>query len=638
MSLALSHSRLRFSSLALTVAFLLVAEARADPLTVPLPAGAVCRLGTPRLWAPGPIGGLAFSPDGKALAIRCGETALRLWDLSDGKLRTMAAPTQHCVHCMAFSPDGLTLASGDSDAMIQFREAAGGQVYRTLQGHAGTVTALAFAPDGRTLASAGADRTVILWSDRGTLRRRFEGHLRDVTCLAFTPDGRELVSGGEDGTIRLWNLAAGSERLKLSAASTGVQALVLTPDGKGLIAEGDGHVLRLWDPSSGREVRQFRGHSGVILALAITRGGETLASGSADGTIRLWEVASGTEKILCRSDKTAVSALAFAPDGKTLAAGYQDHVVNLWRLEKGGWKDQMVGQRAPVDGVAFSADGREVITRAGEESLRWDAATGRLLGTAKEKPPVQVVVEARSPDGKIVLTQGETGAVLCREAATGEKIFELRGHNAPLTSLAFSADGRAFVSGGADTAAVVWDLMACLPSVAPRHRGPWMKDLDLLWGELEKEGESAYQALRLLSAMPDKAFPFLKGKVPYLSEARRLRKLVADLDDDAFAVREAASRELAKLGPAAEVVLRQALRETSSVEVRRRAQVLLKGIEEVDETVVLCWRRAIWMLELNGSPEARRVLEAAASGTLGDKVRLDARSALDRLDKREKGR
>jgi WD40 repeat protein len=571
------------------------------------------------------------------LAICSGEPSVRLWDMAAGKLRTITATREHVVHCLVFSPDGLLLGSGDTDATIELREMAGGEVYRKLRGHAGTVRALAFAPDGRSLASAGEDRTAILWSDRGTLRRRFEGHRGDITCLAFTSDGRGLVSGSEDGTIRIWDVAAGTERLKLSAAGAGVQVLVLTPDGKGLVAEGSDHDLCLWDPSTGRELRRFRGHSGVILALAITRSGETLASSSTDGTIRLWDSAARKGRILCRLEKMAATALAFAPDGKTLASGCRDHLVNLWRLEKGEkTEERMIGHRAPVDGVAFSTDGREVFTRAGEEALRWDAATGRLLERAKEKPQMQEAVEARSPDGKIVLTPGEVGVVLGREAATGDTIFELHGHAAPVTSLAFAADGRAFVSGSADTSAVVWDLMECLPSVVPRHRGPWMKDLDLLWGELEKDGESAYQALRLLSAMPDKAFPFLKGKIPHLAEVRRLRKLVAGLDDDAFRVREAASRELAKLGTAAETTLRQALRDNPSAEMRRRAQELLDKIEE-DETAVRCWRRAIWLLEWKDAPEARRVLEAAAAGTLGEKVTQDAQAALARLDKRGKG-
>jgi WD40 repeat protein len=623
--------------LIVTTALLLGAVARADPVDLPLPVGAVRRLGVPRPRVLPRVYRMAATADGKIVAACSAEGPLHVWDLVSRQLRAIAPGKEHAFSCLAFSPEGLTLAVGDNDAVVQLRETAGGEVYRTLRGHGGTVTALAFAPNGRTLASGGADRTVILWSDRGTLLRRLEGHRRDVLCLAFTPDGRGLASGSEDGTVRVWDVATGGQRLELAAAGAGPQALVMTPDGKGLVAEGADHALRLWDLAAGREVRSFRGHSDRVLAVAVTRGGETLASGSADGTVRLWDVAAGTEKRLFRSKNAPPVFLTFSPDGKSVAAHDRDGFVDLWPLEGETRGGPVAGHRGTVDAVAFSADGREVITRAGTEVFRWDLASGRLLGTAEEKPPPQEVVEARSPDGKIVLTPSVGGAVLAREAATGETIFELHGHAAPVTSLAFAADSRSFVSGSADTSAVVWDLLECLPSPGPRQRGPWMKDLDLLWGELEKEGASAFQALRLLSSMPDKTLPFLKGKVPYLAEVRRLRQLVADLDDDAFAVREAASRDLAKVGLPAEAALRQALRDSPSAEVKRRALLLLERVEE-DETAVLCWRRAVWLLEMNGSPEARRVLEAVAAGTLGEKVTQDARAALARLDRRGKGR
>jgi hypothetical protein len=50
MSLPASHSRLRASPLAATAAVLLVAGAGAEPADFRLPAGALHRLGTPRLW------------------------------------------------------------------------------------------------------------------------------------------------------------------------------------------------------------------------------------------------------------------------------------------------------------------------------------------------------------------------------------------------------------------------------------------------------------------------------------------------------------------------------------------------------------------------------------------------------------
>src|SRR5262245_32284273 len=52
---------------------------------------------------------------------------------------------------------------------------------------------------------------------------------------------------------------------------------------------------------------------------------------------------------------------------------------------------------------------------------------------------------------------------------------------------------------------------------------------------------------------------------------QRSRVLIDRLGSDAFRVREKASRELATFGPAILPLLRQTIRETSDLEVRRRA-------------------------------------------------------------------
>lgn len=54
----------------------------------------------------------------------------------------------------------------------------------------------------------------------------------------------------------------------------------------------------------------------------------------------------------------------------------------------------------------------------------------------------------------------------------------------------------------------------------------------------------------------------------------RIRSLLAKLDNDSYAVREAASRELMAIGFIAEAELRRAMKESSSAEVRIRARRL----------------------------------------------------------------
>jgi WD40 repeat protein len=64
---------------------------------------------------------------------------------------------------VAFSPNGRMLALGSSDDTVQLWGADSSQLLRTLEGHTWYITSVAFSPDERMLASGSADGTARLW-------------------------------------------------------------------------------------------------------------------------------------------------------------------------------------------------------------------------------------------------------------------------------------------------------------------------------------------------------------------------------------------------------------------------------------------------------------------------------------------
>jgi HEAT repeat protein len=110
------------------------------------------------------------------------------------------------------------------------------------------------------------------------------------------------------------------------------------------------------------------------------------------------------------------------------------------------------------------------------------------------------------------------------------------------------------------------------------------------------------------------------------------KQLVLDLGNDNFAVRERASKELEKLGKAAEVALRQALAVQPELEVRRRVEALLKKLERGSpHEESLREVRALQVLGHIGTREAQQLLKAFAMGPSESPLTQEAKAALDRL-------
>jgi RNA polymerase sigma factor (sigma-70 family) len=630
----------------------------------------------------------ALSPDGKKLAVGCRDSDAVLWDVSAGE-KLCALPGHAKVHSFAFSPDGRTLATGDESNTIRLWDLETRQVTARLVGvkaphqpggMGDAIHALTFAPDGKTLVSAGdyGDGTVRVWDVRaGTERRQLKGQHGDGGLLALSSDGRTLAVAGANHTVRLWDVTTGKELDGDLGSQGSVRAVAVAPDGARVAAAGSDGVIRLWDRATGREIRSFRAHRQRVSALAFLPDGKRLVSSGEYDAARLWEVATGKElrsfagaedntrgvtHVCCPADadKLALttylpsvhlvdvessqvkhslkgrlcSRVAFSPDGKLLAGGGDDPLLSVWDAATGEekWSAKPGG---PVVAVAFAPDGRAVAAGVyGKGVVLWDAATGREV---RHLPFGNGAVRAVaiSPDSRLLAAGGDTNEVTLYELATGQAVQRLPGHAGFVWSLTFAPDGRSLVTGSWDATALVWDLSG--RELAQKQRGP-LTDAELTarWDALSRaESADAYPAVLSLANAPKQSVAYLRARVAAdkLPDPKVIARWLADLDDEEFEVRETASRELARLGKAAEAELRRARAAPPSTEVRRRLDELLDKLGAGAAESVR-WQRVVAVLELAGTAEARELLEQLATKAAGEDVRRQAKGALDRLAKR----
>jgi hypothetical protein len=210
---------------------------------------------------------------------------------------------------------------------------------------------------------------------------------------------------------------------------------------------------------------------------------------------------------------------------------------------------------------------------------------------------------------------------------TGKEIQTLRGHQGHISSLAFSPDSRRLLSGGRDTTALLWAVLPESPAA------PSAKDADKLWLDLGGPPSQAYVIVWALIAQPKRALEVLAKRLRADEGAtdKEIGTLITNLSAAKFAERESAIRRLKQIGPRSLPALELALKKAPDLETVRRIQELLKTVETALTPETLRDLRGLQILEMIGTPAARRLLSEIALGDPGAGKTRMAHAALARL-------
>jgi hypothetical protein len=163
-------------------------------------------------------------------------------------------------------------------------------------------------------------------------------------------------------------------------------------------------------------------------------------------------------------------------------------------------------------------------------------------------------------------------------------------------------------------------------------KAPTVTERAAWWADLGGGAKDAYRAIGEMIDSPQPSVGMLKEKVRPIRAADPVAaaKLIAQLDSEEFTEREKAERALEKMGEAVAHHLIKAIQGKGDLELRRRAQRLLK---KCNETSILGKQhhRAVATLEWIGTPAARALLLRLADGAPGARLTIEARGALKRL-------
>jgi WD40 repeat protein len=260
---------------------------------------------------------VACSPKGAASNfLLCGTSdgTARLWNLatvdSNTKEPTYILKDQHKapITCVAFSPDGKYIALGSEDRKISIWETETGAFKFALPcAHRGPITSVQFTPQCR-LVSAGRDNTLRIWElgkSNARLEKDFDRRSGDVMQTGTSPDGTRLLLD-QGKSLRILSVPEGLTEgvLENHTGTSNFNTFALFSPGGNLIVTSSGSEgrMQLWRAPTAKnprpsEIRQLipSDRSATVTCAAFSQDGQYLVTGGRDRKVLVWKMPTDQE-------------------------------------------------------------------------------------------------------------------------------------------------------------------------------------------------------------------------------------------------------------------------------------------------------------------------------------------------------
>ena len=401
-------------------------------------------------WGLGKINDAQISLDGKLLGLA---SSLGVFILDPSDYHTlMYLDTGTWVNGVAFSPDGTAIASAEQDGLVRLWALKDGQEKQTFSGHLKSVNSVNFSPDGETIASTSDDYTVKIWNVKdGKVLQTLSGNVQPVNWAGFSPDGSVLVSGGKDFTIRVWDPLSGKLIQSRPLVGKINHAAFFKDNNRVALAEDNGNV-ELYDIKDDAVKASLTGLSSPALSVSISLDGKLIASSDGYGKTmvwgldkqKIWESTSNRTPRLYAVGTIYSHEVHFTPDGKSLVSVNWDNNIQTWSVTD--WKEVSNFSAASdfIQKMAITPDNAILALEKSDGNIDvYDLAQAKLLYQLKGQ---LVSRRAFSPDSKRLAYISDPTTVKVIVSGTGKLEYTLPGHSV-IKDINFSSDGRLLGAG-----------------------------------------------------------------------------------------------------------------------------------------------------------------------------------------------
>ncbi|KAJ3215536.1 hypothetical protein HK099_006313 [Clydaea vesicula] len=283
-------------------------------------------------------------------------TCVYLWSAQTSKVTKLCDLSEgnDTVTSVNWNSRGDNLAVGTNLGKVLTYDVQQNQLIRTYENgndsgqHSQRVGALAW--QNGILTSGSRDRSIICrdFNAPASSFRKLTSHKQEICGLKWSLDSTQLASGGNDNKLLIWDNKNSPQPLfKLDKHTAAVKAIAWSPHNHSVLASGGGTAdrhIRFWNTSKGEQLYAHDTGSQVC-NLAWSKHSTELVSthGYSQNQIVIWKYTPTaiTSLTTLTGHTMRVLYLAMSPDGQNIVTGAGDETLRFWNVfnKMGGGRD-----------------------------------------------------------------------------------------------------------------------------------------------------------------------------------------------------------------------------------------------------------------------------------------------------------
>jgi cell division cycle protein 20 (cofactor of APC complex) len=271
------------------------------------------------------------------IAVALAETVY-LWNATNGNIHKLMSTSSEddYVTSVNWIQDGSYLAVGTNHNMVEIYDVESCKKIRAMNGHSARISSLSW--NQHILSSGSKDGSIVNHDvrvkDHDILT--LNGHEQEVCGLKWNNEGTHLASGGNDNVLNIWANNKKDAIYKITDHTAAVKALDWCPWQSNLLVSGGGTAdrhLRFWNTSTGECLNSIDTKSQVCSVLWAKYDRELVSShGFSKNQLCVWKYPSLAKIGELTGHTSRVLHMAMSPDGTQVVSAAGDETLRFWKI------------------------------------------------------------------------------------------------------------------------------------------------------------------------------------------------------------------------------------------------------------------------------------------------------------------